>query len=65
MSICAVDICCDGCLVIEAVNETDVTAYLRSQGWIVDAQRDEHYCPECAKARRLRQRQARTGENNA
>lgn len=67
MSISAVDVTCDGCLVMESVpwKEDGVSAYLRTLGWTVFTARGEHYCPECAKKRRMRQAQSDKGENNA
>lgn len=67
MSVSAIDITCDGCLVMESVpwQEDGIAAYLRALGWIVHTARGEHYCPECAKKRRLQQQQSRRGENNA
>jgi cysteine desulfurase/selenocysteine lyase len=54
MSISAIDICCDECLVIEVVPwreiEGGVTKYLRSLGWAVNTKRGEHYYPECRKS---------------
>lgn len=67
MSISSINICCDGCQVMEEVRWQElrnVAQFLKSLGWEVVAT-DEHYCPECARKRRQRRAQAQKGENNA
>lgn len=47
--IAAIDICCEGCQIIESVRPShgDITKQLLKLGWTVD--RDSHLCPECSK----------------